>query len=274
MRARCPRLWRGEDTGASLIFALVFITVVSLVVAAVLGLADASMRSVISHRSVAAESAAAEGAANIAMNALRKSTYTGSGGCFGNTSSLSVPSSELPGPEPVSALVSCTSDPLLAVFPLGAPAQTILTTALPQIALPPPLPPLNDPLPGFALHDVANGPTPPPSGLRVAGNIYSSSRIRVNADANLTAEGAGVAIRAAAFCERPTVTYSLFPRKTSQGTVSPPCTIGTVPSSCPQCATPSVANLESAIPVPVPPCGQPFTPGRYTDLAAINNRTS
>ena len=231
MTARRWRLWRSDDSGASLVFALVFITVISLVVIAVLSLADASMRATIKLRGQAAESAAAEGAANVAVNALRESTYTGSGGCFGGTSELSVPSSQLPGPETMSALVSCTPDSTMSQFPLGAPAQAILSTA-------------NDSLPGIAVNDHApsapNGAATPNAGLRVSGNIYSNAALFVGAQAQLVAEGGGV-VRARRGCLRPPGIITTFPFVTPAGTITPnpttaQCNSSSVPTTCPQCA--------------------------------------
>ena len=73
-----------DDRGTSLVLALVFITVLSLVLMSVLAFADTSMRSTIALRSQTSETAAAEGAAQAAINALRKGTYNGnSAGCFG-----------------------------------------------------------------------------------------------------------------------------------------------------------------------------------------------
>jgi hypothetical protein len=255
VRARRLRLWRSDDTGASLVFALVFITVISFVVVAVLSLADASMRATIKLRGQAAEVAAAEGAANIAINALRGSTYTGGGGCFGGTSDLSVPSSQLPGPGTMSALVSCTPDSTMAQFPLGAPAQAILATA-------------TDLLPSITVNDSLNGPLPPTTGLRVSGNIYSNAGLAVSA--HLVAEGGGV-VRARAGCAVLPIVASITPNPSSAQ-----CNVGPQ-FPCPECATPSaLAGLTGQTPQTVQPCTPiiTFTPGRYTDLAALNDRTS
>ncbi len=266
MNARRMRLWRSDDTGASLVFALVFISVISILVISVLSLADANLRATIKLRDQAAEASAAEGAANVAINALRESTYTGGGGCFGGTSDLSVPSSQLPGPSTVSALVSCTPDPTMAQFPLGAPAQAILATA-------------NDILPGITVNDAANGASAPNAGLRVSGNIYSNAGLLVTARAQLVAEGGGV-VRARSGCLLPPGVISSFPFVTLPGSITPnpssaQCNVGpTFP--CPECVEPaSVAGLAVQTPRSVPACApiMTFTPGRYTDVASLNNRT-
>ena len=180
-------------------FALVFITVISVVVIAVLSLADASMRATIKLRGQAAEAAAAEGAANIAINALRESTYTGAGGCFGGTSDLSVPSSQLPGPDTMSALVSCTPDSTMAQFPLGAPAQAILSTA-------------TDSLPGIAVNrrSSANGAATPDAGLRVSGNIYSNAGFSLAPRHNWWPRAAELSGRGTACLRPPGVHHDAF----------------------------------------------------------------
>ena len=74
----------GDDRGASLVLALVFVTVVSLVIMATLTFADTSMRATIALRGNVAQTAAAQGAAQVAINELRTSTYVGTdGNCFG-----------------------------------------------------------------------------------------------------------------------------------------------------------------------------------------------
>jgi Tfp pilus assembly protein PilX len=65
------RRGRGDDTGAALVIALVFITVVGLVTAVVLSFGDASMRASAGLRQQASQAYAADGAAKIALNALR-----------------------------------------------------------------------------------------------------------------------------------------------------------------------------------------------------------
>ena len=267
MSGRRMRLWRSDDTGASLVFALVFITVISLLVIAVLSFADANMRATVKLRGQAAETAAAEGAANVAINALRESTYTGGGGCFGGTSDLSVPSSQLPGPGTTSALVSCAPDSTMAQFPLGAPAQAILATA-------------TDVLPAITVNDSANGASAPNAGLRVNGNIYSNAGLLVTAQAQLVAEGGGV-VRARSGCLLPPGIITTFPFVTPAGTITPnpssaQCSVSpTFP--CPECAVPSsVASLAGQTPQSVPACApiMMFTPGRYTDVASLTNRTT
>ncbi len=102
-----------DDSGATLIMALIFITVVALVVTAVLALADASMRNTVAVRDQAADSATADGAAKVAINTLRSGTYnTATGGnCFTGGTSLTVPNvSTATGKAADSAIVTCAAD--------------------------------------------------------------------------------------------------------------------------------------------------------------------
>lgn len=242
------RLWRSDDSGASLVFALIFITIISVVVAAILTLAETSVRSTIRLRGEAGEAAAAEGAANIAINALRESTYVGTGGCFGATSQLSIPSAEIPGPDTMSARVTCTPDASLSTAPYVAPAQSLLT------------------IHGGAAVGGPTGillaPTSSSSGLRIAGSVHSNSTIVVPLG-NLTATGAGTTIRARRAC-------TTFPL----GSISPSpsCNTGTVLPT-PSYTLPPVTGLPTRS---VPPCApiMTFQPGRYTDVAALSQRTS
>jgi hypothetical protein len=78
------RLARSDDSGATLILALIFITVVAVVIAAILSFVDTSMRTTIAVRDQAARAAAADGAAQVAVNYVRKNGYAvdGTGSCL------------------------------------------------------------------------------------------------------------------------------------------------------------------------------------------------
>src|SRR3954454_22982603 len=75
-----------NDRGATLLMALVFITVVAVVVGAILSFVDSSMRATVAVRAQAAQAAAADGAAQLALNDMRQSTYGMADGsdCFKN----------------------------------------------------------------------------------------------------------------------------------------------------------------------------------------------
>src|SRR5262245_7410482 len=134
-----PELARPRrDEGATLIVALIFTTVVSMVIAVVLSFADTSVRTTLALRDQGAETAAADGAAQVAINQLRLGTYDGTGGgCFQGSG----PSNELrlsnfyqaqTGPLG-SAVVTCELDPDtsdssgLGYGPANTPQNAILT---------------------------------------------------------------------------------------------------------------------------------------------------
>jgi hypothetical protein len=110
---------RTDDTGATLMLVLIIITVVAVVGTAVLSLADTNVRATVALRDQSGAAYSGDGAAQIAVNALRKSTFANetSSKCFGSgaTSSDTLP---LPGFYPgtngqqgsaaSSAAVTCT----------------------------------------------------------------------------------------------------------------------------------------------------------------------
>jgi len=136
------RLRRGDDSGTSLILALIFITVGAVVLAAILSLADASMRTTLRLREQASNAAAADAAGKAAINALRQSTNTfSSSACFGSgvgaSNTLPLPNIYQPSGSPVtSATVTCEPDtahsaldPSVQVSGANAPLNAILTLA-------------------------------------------------------------------------------------------------------------------------------------------------
>jgi Tfp pilus assembly protein PilX len=238
---RRRRFWprRYDDRGTSLVLALVFVTVGSLAVMAVLGFADASARGTRLLRDRADEVAAAEAAANIAINNLRKSPYAGSGDCLGTGNKLTLPTFYTrAGGSQDSARVTCALDTNLSGQP-SLPAQSLLTYSSSSSAL---------------------GNTVSGTGsLRVTGPVHSNSNINL-AGANLTAS----AITARAACVN--VFGSFNP--------TPTCNIGGAPVN-PPAYTPDVSNLP---PRPVPTCTgtgvYDLLPGVYTDSTRLSLLTS
>lgn len=107
------RRWKAaaaEDSGASLIFALILITTIALVSGATLAFADTSIRSTVSMREVASSEYASDAAGEIAVNQLRRAQFNGvATGC--DTSTTEVLSNVFPatGTAPAaSAAVTCT----------------------------------------------------------------------------------------------------------------------------------------------------------------------
>ena len=75
IRAARRRLDPADDTGATLVLALILITVVALVIGALLSFADTSVRVTVALRSQAAAIYGSDGAAQAAITALRRSPF-------------------------------------------------------------------------------------------------------------------------------------------------------------------------------------------------------
>ena len=120
----------GGDRGATLILALVFITVIAVAIAGVLSVALANVRATTALREQAAQAAAAEAAAQIAINELRRGTYTGaSAACFGDTDTLTLP----PLPDgTTAAAVQCTYNSGVSSVPAPLSSFPYALLALPQ----------------------------------------------------------------------------------------------------------------------------------------------
>jgi hypothetical protein len=170
------RLWVGprNDEGASLVLALVFVTVVSLVVMAVLSFTEASMRTTIALRSEATEMAAAEGGAKVAIDALRDGTYVGSGpNCFGTAD----------GYFPLNGFYA-TSGGAHSVRVECAPDTS--ATVLPNLAVPDyALLGLAEVLPGIDITRVS-GSLAQVKRVNVQGRVHSNSQIRTRGSGLLT----------------------------------------------------------------------------------------
>jgi hypothetical protein len=110
---------RRDDSGVAMIYAMVFITVVAVAVAAVLGLAEANIRATERLRIQAAQGAAADGAAQVAINELRRGNFVGpSGDCFASGTTLQVPNvTQVQGGGTISATVQCARDDDTSVIP-------------------------------------------------------------------------------------------------------------------------------------------------------------
>lgn len=109
----------GDDRGAAMIYAMLFVTVIAVAVAAVLGLAEANIRATEQLRVQAAQNAAADGAAQVAINELRRGTFVGpEGDCFTSGATLQVPNvTQVQGGGTLSAVVRCERDDDTSVIP-------------------------------------------------------------------------------------------------------------------------------------------------------------
>jgi hypothetical protein len=247
MIGRWRRLRETPDEGASLILALLIITVVAMVITALLSFGDTSFRTTVALRDQAADVYDADGAAHAAANVLRKSTFNNaSGSCFGASDTLALPG-YYPGPNggaASSASVVCTADSGTgaqgAPVPISSankPGNAILT--LGQSAAE-----------KGQLYGQSNKP------ITIHGGVVSNSTIDSNA-AQLTVTG-GVPVRAVGVCSGP---------------ITPACTPMASPLADP--------NYPAPVDAPAPPASLPacnkttkiaeFNPGLYTNADTFNN---
>jgi hypothetical protein len=183
----------GDDRGTSLVLALIFVTVGSLVLMAVLALAETNVGATLVMNDHASDTAAAEGAANIAINFLRGGEFAGLGSCLpgGNPLQLNAFYTRPDGKTKDSAVVTCDLDSKIA--PFGTPSRALLT-------LDPTATSGTNPPVGIT---VSNGLSLSVGSLRVQGDVFSNSNIYVQpkvgvTGGNLTSSGGGTikAIRA------------------------------------------------------------------------------
>ena len=170
MRAFVPRLRqrvpaRGDDRGATLIYALIFITVIASVAAAVLSRADANLRTTRAVRDQAAEAAAADGAAQVAINDLRNGSYFGppASNCFATPALQLQDFYQPPAGSNLSARVECAYDNGLSERP-GATGAGFALLTLPVGAQE-----------GLALKATGSG------GMSVHGDVGSTGKTHIDA---------------------------------------------------------------------------------------------
>jgi hypothetical protein len=109
----------GDDRGAALVYAMLFITVVSVGIAAVVSLASANLRATTAVRDQANQVAAAEDAAQLAIDKLRHSTWAGVGDCLGTNNVIEFQNFYQAATGPAdSASVRCGSTPTTPSAPL------------------------------------------------------------------------------------------------------------------------------------------------------------
>jgi hypothetical protein len=252
---------RYDDRGTSLVLALIFISVGSLILMAVLAIVDTSMRSTMQLASQDNTTAAAEGAANIAINALRNKSFGGTDMCFDKTVTLSLLNFYTrPDNSKDSARVDCDLDTAGTIA--ATPPRGLLTLD----------PTLTNALGGPVGIAVTNPLASLVTGsLQVKGDVQSNSNIVIQPKvgllpgSNLTSSGAIRAIRA---CSSGTGLFS-SPLTCNTGTSVPD----------PMYPHPTPADVNVLATQPVPACDQSkqvytFSPGRYTDFANLTILTS
>jgi len=244
---------RNDDSGAALILALIVITVVAVVISVVLSFADTNLRvTVAAARPEAAAAANADGAAQVAINALRKSVYNSSAGqhCFadslGNLTQDNLALSDFPTPGS-SAYVSCSADPgsgtVVAINSHNKPGSAILTLGTAA----------SNPGEDGLKVTISGGNT-----LRVHGGIFSDSNINASSGSITT----DTWVRARGACAGP---------------ITSPDKICSYAASDVRSADPNYpAPTAAATPRTVPVCNGnnklvQFQPGLYTDVASLNS---
>jgi hypothetical protein len=251
------RLARSDDTGATLIFALIFITVVAVMIGAVLSFVDTSMRTTVAVRSEAAKAAAADGAAQLAINYVRTHDYItgGAGTCVDGMSSLGDFYQEAA--THYSASVTCAPDSEdsvlggagggLSITSSNRPGQAVLTNGQGS----------ND---GFDVYPRGN------LYMQVQGEIRSNSYVTVQKNLSSTGD-----ISAVGNC----LALSGGTIKSTGGTVN--CNLGGSGWADPGYDKPAESGPLVTRTLPTCTGGTrvyDFFPGVYTDLTALDSYTS
>ncbi|GAA1833801.1 hypothetical protein GCM10009682_60310 [Luedemannella flava] len=247
--ARRARL--ADDSGASLVLALIFITVVAVVMGVVLSFAETNLRTTRALRSQAATASAADGAAKAAIDRITGNTYDLQDGsnCFGSGSTLTLPNFYTDAGVAGSAMVECqldgTNSDLADVNSHNRPANALTVLGRPGTI------PDND-----AIYAKINGTS---STMKVKGGVVA------NADVNIF-HG----------------TLNAIGGTQARGT----CSGNITPTACTNPGVDAVAPVYSTPPAPVvdrtdvPTCqtnpANPITfePGLYTDWDKLNKAMS
>jgi len=239
------------DDGAALILALIVITVVGLVVSVLLSFGDSSLRTTVALRTQTAAAYDADGAAQAAINALRRGSFQNASGtqCFGTSNTLVLPNFYRSAGGNDSAAVDCAPDPgsgasgsIVPINNANRPGSAILTLG-------------TAPETGLNV-SVSGGGT-----LRVHGGIFSNSNIDANAGSITT----NTSVIARGACTGPIISVP-----------SPVCNYATAD---PRGVDPNYPAPTAAVtPRAVPACTGKnklvtFTPGLYTDVTSLNTMT-
>jgi hypothetical protein len=235
-----------DDSGAALVIVLIVITVMAAAMAAILGLADTSIRSTVALRDQTGVAYNGDGAAQAAINALRTGTFNNTLGtqCFGtNTLALSDFYPAVSGTPKSSAAVTCSAEPgtgaqgsPVPISSANKPGNAVLTLGTSGAET-------------GQIYGQSNKP------VTIRGGVISNSTID-STQAQLTVTG-GATIRAVGACS---------------GSITPACT-----------STPVVTdpNYPAPTDAPAPPASLPacnnqnkiaeFLPGLYTSADFLNN---
>jgi hypothetical protein len=256
------RFRMSDDSGVSLIFALIFITVIAVITGAVLTLIDANLRTTVAMRSQATEAAEADGAVQIAINTLRNGTYLGAdANCFGvgptASANLDVKAPFYSTVPAAAAVVTCeldtTNTNLAPINSANRPAVSLLSLGT-----------LADPDDGINLNIRGGGGS---KDIIVTGGVFSNSELKIPHGELMStwATSRGV-------CDSGAITVSPGPKRCGIGSVAD--TAGEDPNyAAPPAASAgtdrtTLNTCDSSKPKLVE-----FFEGRYTSAAVLNTST-
>lgn len=237
---RAARRRRGRQEGSALIIALVFVTAISLMVAAVLSFADVGLRASKTYQERSASSYAADGAIAAAVK-----RYSTTGPCDSSTAPLVAGPS---GDTPVNdhgVIVRCVGPP-----PTGSKATQPINSLLSLGT------------------DPADGITSSQE-LRLLGDVFSNTK--VTAGATMVVQGQ---VSALDTCSGPIQTVPPTPLRCSNTVPAAPAdsSRGRDPDYVPDTTT--VPELRTVPPCPAAGWLVELEPGYYDDAAALNALTS
>jgi hypothetical protein len=253
MRLR-SRIQASDDTGATLVIVMFIVTTIALVLGATLAQADTSVRATVALRDQAGSAYNGDGAAQVAINTLRNSTFANDVGkqCFssGTSGTLTLPNfypatRGAYGSASASAAVTCTAEAgtgaqgsPVQISGSNKPGQAILTL-------------------GNSVSEDGQGYGQASNTITIHGAVTSDSDVTVlSTPASLNVTG-GVPIKAIGACS---------------GTIAPACTKITTAVADPNYPAPADTPV---VPV-MPACNNKnkvavFLPGLYRSADTFNN---
>jgi hypothetical protein len=238
----------GGDSGASLIIAMIFVTLVGMVSGVLLSFADTGVDTTIQLRKQAADATTADGAAEVAIDALREGSYSNATGqsCFGSSNGLAL--ANFPATGAGSAFVACSPDEGSGSRSTGSlnasntPANAILARETFSSEA------------GVLATTLNSTDT-----MQVKGQVYSNLGVAVNkgvlkSDTGVTAQSG----------------YCVF---SNGGSISSPKTEcnATTTQPDPNYAAPTATPTAQTVPTCTAGAVVNFSPGLYTNATALSN---
>jgi hypothetical protein len=228
LSARVDRARHDGERGATLILALVVITVVAIVAGALLGGVSANERATVALRGVGGTTYTAEAAAQIAINSLRKGTWNNdTPNCFGSAASMTLNGvyPDVTGGGANSAYVSCVGESgtgaeglPVAVTDANRPGQAVLTV-------------------GTSTSEYGQYYGQSSSNITIRGAVTSNSNIGVKSNSSLTLTG-GASVKAVTGCTgpiTPACTNLSAPGVPDPNYAAPAASLLVTPESMPKC---------------------------------------